>query len=48
MPETIILDRAGSLKGEAMKAHAEENDIHLDLIASGNHRANGLAERMAR
>ena len=48
MPETIILDKAGSLKGDLMKAHAEENDIHLDLVSSGNHRANGLAERIVR
>ena len=48
MPEAIILDKAGSLKGDLMKAHAEENDIHLDLVSSGNHRANGLAERIVR
>ena len=48
MPEAIILDKAGSLRGDLMKAHAEENDIRLDLVSSGNHRANGLAERIVR
>ena len=48
MPETIILDRAGSLKGTAMAEHAKQNGIQLEFIAADNHRANGLAERTIR
>ena len=44
LPESIILDRAGSLKGNQMRAHLEAYGISPEFVAADNHRANGLAE----
>ena len=48
LPESIILDRAGSLKGHQMRAHLESFGIQPEFVAPDNHRANGLAERVIR
>ena len=48
LPELIILNRAGSLKGNQMRAYLEAYDICPEFVAADNHRANGLAEQMIR
>ena len=48
LPESIILNRAGSLKGNQMRAHLEVYGISPEFVAADNHRANWLAEWVIR
>ena len=48
LTESIIIDRAGNLKGNQMRAHLESYGICPEFVAPYNHRANGLAKWVIR
>jgi transposase InsO family protein len=48
VPEVIVLDQQSSFTGHVMDSHCLTYGIELDVVAPGNHKANGMAERMIR
>ena len=47
-PETLIIDGAGAFVNKKFEDEMRTMNIHLDMVAPDNHRANGLAERQVR
>ena len=44
--ETLIADQGSAYTSNRFKQYAKERQINLNFVAKGNHKANGLAEKL--
>ena len=46
MMDTLVSDQGSAYTSNEFKQFAADRDIHINFVAKGNHKANGLAERV--